>query len=455
MFKKLLCSFIAITLFISNAFAVELYVNGNKLQTDVSPTIINGRTLVPLRSIFEALGANVYWDNSTQTATATKNYTTVKVTINNTTAYVNNVSNTLDVPAQIINSRTMVPARFVSEALHARVLWDSTTQTVYIGDNTTLIVDYIDVGQGDCILLSCNGEYMLIDAGNNSDGQKIVTYLNTVGVDSLKYAVGTHPHADHIGGLDDVILSFDVDKVLLPNATTNTQTFADVLSAIETTNTPVNVPNINDTFNLGNTKITVLSAEQSDNLNNTSIVLRADYGQNSFIFMGDAEIEVENTMLSSGINLDCDVLKVGHHGSDTSTSASFLNAVSPQVAIISCGTDNIYGHPNQSTLNKLSGVKLYRTDLNGSITAISNGNNYNFIVSNQNNTNNTNSGGNTNTGNNTNTNTDTSNNVQNIVYITPTGKRYHNLSSCAGKNAIETTLSSAISKGLTPCQKCA
>ena len=154
--KKLLSALLALAMLLPGAFAVDLYVDGSELQTDVPPTIQNGRTLVPLRAIFEALDAEVSWDGATRTATAAKAGTTVQVSIDDTTAYVNGQAQTLDVPAKLIGGRTMVPARFVSESLDARVLWDGPTQSVYIitSDHEPLVVEYLDVGQADSILLS-------------------------------------------------------------------------------------------------------------------------------------------------------------------------------------------------------------------------------------------------------------------------------------------------------------
>ena len=205
--KKLLAAWLALWMLACYALAVDLYVDGSALQTDAPPTLVSGRTLVPLRAIFEALDADVAWNDAPQTAAAQKDSTQIQVTINQTTAYVNGQPQALDVPAQLINGRTMVPARFVSESLDARVLWDANAQSVYVitPDHDALVVEYLDVGQADSILLSSDGEYMLIDAGNNSDGDDIVQYLQSVGANTLKYAVGTHAHADHIGGMDDVI----------------------------------------------------------------------------------------------------------------------------------------------------------------------------------------------------------------------------------------------------------
>mgnify|MGYP000712472963 FL=1 len=306
--KKLISAFFLLTMLVTSAFAVDLYVDGSQLTPDVPPTIVSGRTLVPLRSIFEALNADVQWDQATRTATATKADTTVQVTLNQKTAYVNGAANTLDVPAQIIQNRTMVPARFIAESLNARVLWDNNVKTVYVisAEHKPLVVEYLDVGQADSILLSSDGEYMLIDAGNNADGDDVVSYLRSVGADELKYAVGTHPHEDHIGGMDDVINDLTVDRVLLPNATTNTQTYGDVLTAIESKNVPVTVPQASDTYQLGDATIAVVAAEQADELNNTSIVLKATYKNTSFLFMGDAEYSVEATLLGSA-DLNSDV----------------------------------------------------------------------------------------------------------------------------------------------------
>ena len=451
--KKLFCALFALLVSVSGAFAVDLYVDGSALQTDAPPVIASGRTLVPLRAIFEALDAQVQWDPATQTANAQKGSQSVQVTVGQTTAYVNGQAHTLDVPAQLVQNRTLVPARFVSEAFDARVLWDATARAVYVltEGHGPLVVEYLDVGQADSILLSSGGEYMLIDAGNNEDGGAVVAYLEQAGVDTLKYVVGTHAHEDHIGGMDDVLDAFPVQNVLLPNATTNTQTYRDVLDAIERNNRTITVPQVGESYPLGNAQVSVLAAQPSDELNNTSIVLKATYQNTGFLFMGDAETEVENVLLSTGAAVRSNVLKVGHHGADTSTSSAFLAAVAPEAAVISCGAGNSYGHPSPQTLARLAGTPVWRTDLNGTIVAMTDGQTCRLTAT---------QGGAVTTQPGTPPAQPEIPPVQpepqpGTVYVTPTGKRYHLDPDCAGKNAQPATLEQALASGLTPCRTCA
>ena len=235
-----------------------------------------------------------------------------------------------------------------------------------------LSVDFIDVGQGDSILICSGGQSMLVDAGTNESGKTVLNFLSDKGIKKLDYAVGTHPHADHIGGLDDVIRGIDTDSLLMPNAVTDTKTFNDVLDAAESKGLSITVPEENEEFSVGQSKVTVLSknGEQSDNLNNSSLVLKVTYGKFSLLLTGDAEKEVEMQLLSDKKDVSADVLKVGHHGSETSTSGDFLKAVSPKCAVISCGKNNDYGHPHEKTLKKLEkqGTEVYRTDISGTIS---------------------------------------------------------------------------------------
>jgi len=250
-----------------------------------------------------------------------------------------------------------------------------------------LIVHYLDVGQGDSEILQCGNQTMLIDAGTNDSTNILIQDIKDLRITRFDIVIATHPHEDHIGGMDAVIKQFDIGTVYMPDVTTNTATFTAMLKEIKNKNlTPVH-PTAGMVFNLGNAQCTVLapnSATYSD-MNNYSIVIRVVFGSNSFLFTGDAEKLSEDEMLAKGYNLQADILKVGHHGSDTATSPAFLAAVSPKYAVIEVGTGNDYGHPHTVTLQKLTaaGVIIYRTDLNGTVTVTSNGSNLIFSVEKQ------------------------------------------------------------------------
>ena len=237
-----------------------------------------------------------------------------------------------------------------------------------------LKISYLDVGQADSILINCDNKYMLIDAGNNEDGMKLVNYFNSLGISNFDYVVGTHAHEDHIGGMDDIIDNFSINNFYMPDVITTTKTFEEVLDTLENKRIKFNTPSIGDTYKLSEASIKVLYVghEESD-LNNTSIVLKLSYGDNQFLFMGDATSKTEEKIIND--NLRSDVLKVGHHGSQYSTSLQFLNKVNPRYAIISVGKNNKYSHPNDITLTKLTNksVNIYRTDIDGTITITSNG----------------------------------------------------------------------------------
>lgn len=239
-----------------------------------------------------------------------------------------------------------------------------------------LSVYFIDVGQADSILVINKDEAMLIDAGNNEDGQDVTNFIKEKGITKLNYVIGTHPHEDHIGGLDDVINSdIEIENVFMPKIQTNTKTFEDVLDAVENKNLSITAPNKGDNFKIGESNCQVMtdSILDKNNLNLSSIVIRLEYGNNSFLFMGDSEEENEKTMIWP----KTDVLKVGHHGSNTSTSESFLNQVRPDYAVIMVGKSNNYGLPKERIIERLKNVnaQIYRTDEMGTIKITSDGNN--------------------------------------------------------------------------------
>ena len=249
--------------------------------------------------------------------------------------------------------------------------------------NLDLKVTFLDVGQADCIVVQSNDDFMVIDSGNNVDIPMVTNFLKSEKIENIKYLIGTHPHEDHIGGLDAIINDFNVETIIMPEAISDTKTFEDVLTAIENKNLEITAPKAGDNYTLGSATFTIIAPNKDySDLNNMSVGIKLTNGENSFIFCGVAEELSENNIVSSGIDLKSDVLKLSHHGSNTSTSKAFLKAVSPKYAIISVGKDNSYGHPNIDTLQKLldSDIELYRTDLQGNIIVISDGKNIEFNV---------------------------------------------------------------------------
>ncbi len=247
--------------------------------------------------------------------------------------------------------------------------------------NGVMEVNFIDVGQGDCILVRLpSGKNMLVDAGNNGDIDKIKPYLDSRNVSRIDYLIGTHPHADHIGAMDDVIKNYDIGEIYMPKASADTKSFKDVLTAVSDKGLKINTAKSGMTiFDENGAKAVILAPCRSeyDELNNYSAVIRLSFGDTAFMLQGDAEALSEEDILKSGATVSADVLKAGHHGSSSSSSEKYVNAVNPRYAVISCGKDNDYGHPHREikALFEKKGIEMLRTDTAGSIVFMSDGKN--------------------------------------------------------------------------------
>lgn len=377
-----------------------------------------------------------------------------------------------------------------------------------VNSGSKLEVHFLDVGQGDCILIGCDNEWMLIDAGDNDKGTAVQLYLQKQGIDHLKYFIVTHRHADHCGGADVIITKYDIDYFMTPNMYATTRTFEDVVSALDYKGLKNTLPEPGMGYTLGDASFTILGPLYIyDNENNNSLIIRLDYEDTSYLFMGDAEYEAELALVNSGRNINADVLKIGHHGSYSSTSNELLDAVNPEYAVISCGFNNQYGHPNADCLNKLRsrGIDLYRTDEQGVIVLQSDGHSiewncspddtwrvgeqvaaagsttqdtttYSNVDSTYNNTSfdNTNSNAvndsqnvvDSNNDNITqptpvetvnNNTTDTDANSGMLVWLSATGSKYHSINNCGNmnpNNARQVTLEEALGLRMEQCSKC-
>ena len=250
----------------------------------------------------------------------------------------------------------------------------SQTETEY------LAVHFIDVGQADCALLVCGDEAMLIDGGNAADGGDVRRYLEFLGIEKLNLVVGTHSHEDHIGGLATVLRHIEAETIWISAFTYSNYTVENFLDAAADQNTPVTEVDPGETYTLGGAEITVLGPVQTgyEDVNDLSLVLMVQFGETKFLFTGDMEQLAEGHMLDYwGEDFDwhADVLKIGHHGSYSSSGYRLLREVAPTWGIISCGYQNEYGHPHDSTLSRLrdAEVTIFRTDLAGTVIAATDG----------------------------------------------------------------------------------
>ena len=253
----------------------------------------------------------------------------------------------------------------------------------YVGDvpptptATEFVVYFLDVGQAAAVFIYSDGETMLIDGGGASSSNLIYSFLDRHGIEHLDYIINTHPHEDHVGGLSGALSRITSVGAALGSAKEyDTRAFNSFLSNLDNHGVELTIPKAGDGFMFGSATVEILAPIRDYNdVNNNSIVLMITYGETSFLFTGDAERASELDMIEAGLNLSATVLKVGHHGSDTSTTYPFLREVMPEIAVISCGANNQYGHPHDNLLSRLrdADVKVYRTDLQGDIIIRSDG----------------------------------------------------------------------------------
>ncbi|MGN1411755.1 MAG: ComEC/Rec2 family competence protein [Oscillospiraceae bacterium] len=298
----------------------------------------------------------------------------------------------------------MLKNRFITMMSIIPLLFLTSCEIEFVDDNTTTTstqdefgevkVSFIDVGQGDSILIQTDDNNILIDAGERGNSDIIEQYLSENGVEVLDYVIGTHPHSDHIGSMPDIITDYDVKKVILPSVNDDdiptTKIYENLLNSIANKGLKITSAKVGDTYDLGNCTIEIVAPNSPDysDLNDYSVVTILTHGDNKFIFTGDASNTSESEMIENNLLEDVDVLKVGHHGSDTASSKEFIEAIKPEYAVISCGEGNKYNHPHEKTFDTLQevmpNIEIYRTDVDGTIKMVSNGTDISITYENQN-----------------------------------------------------------------------
>lgn len=245
-----------------------------------------------------------------------------------------------------------------------------------LGTEAPFSILFLDVGQADAMLVSCSGAHMLVDGGTSADSDVVSSVLRSRGIEVLDYVVCTHAHEDHAGGLAGALNTSKAEVILAPVTEAEQAGFSAFAACADRQGVPITVPEPDQTFRLGEAQVQVLGPRRAyEETNNTSLVLMVTYGETRFLLTGDMESRAEQDLVEAGCALQADLLKIGHHGSDTSTSYRFLNEVMPDYAVIQAGRDNDYGHPREEVLSRLrdAGAALYRTDLQGDILAESDG----------------------------------------------------------------------------------
>ena len=342
-----------------------------------------GRTQVPFRRTLEVFGCTVSWDNPSRTAWAEKDGVQVAVPIGQPWMTVNGHRVDLDTAAQIRDNRTYLPIRPVLEAFGAYVTWDGAARQVVVTTGAALVrVHFLDVGQGDAALIDCGTTEVLIDGGDNGAGAAVAAYLAAYVDGPLDYLIATHPDADHIGGLDEVLAAYPVGEVIDSGRTSDTKTYADYWAAVQAEGCTLSYDEDRILPLSDNTVLSLLETGDAwGDSNACSVVAQLTCGNVQVLFTGDMTAQVEAAALH--LFGDIDVLKVAHHGSASSTSQAFLDVVRPECAVISYGQGNRYGHPTAQVLQRLlgQGISVYGTGKSGPIVLTTDGTTYSFNTS--------------------------------------------------------------------------
>lgn len=334
---------------------------------------------------------------------------------------------------------------------------------------TTMAVHFIDVGQGLSILVQSGGQNLLYDGGDQEHADNVVSYLQQQNVQNIDYMISSHYDEDHVSGLIDCMNTFPVSNVIGADYAQDSDVFTEFMDTAATKGLEVRYPFVGDSYSFGTGSFTILAPDgiNAADSNNNSVVIKLENGSTSFIFTGDAEEKSEQDMIKPDVNLDCDVLCVGHHGSSSSTSWDFLEATTPEYAVISCGIDNQYGHPSEETLGRLSdmGIPVFRTDKQGTIIAQSDGSSIIWNVSPY--SEEASQGISSGTTSETSSSTSGSAGIVNTtpepttnsatVWLSATGSKYHRIPDCGNMNpdnARQVSQSEAQAQGYTACSKC-
>ena len=342
-----------------------------------------GRTQVPFRRTLEVFGCTVSWDNPSRTAWAEKDGVQVAVPIGQPWMTVNGHRVDLDTAAQIRDNRTYLPIRPVLEAFGAYVTWDGAARQVVVTTGAALVrVHFLDVGQGDAALIDCGPTEVLIDGGDNGAGAAVVAYLAAYVDGPLDYLIATHPDADHIGGLDEVLAAYPVGEVIDSGRTSDTKTYADYWAAVQAEGCTLSYDEDRILPLSDNTVLSLLETGDAwGDSNACSVVAQLTCGNVQVLFTGDMTAQVEAAALP--LFGDIDVLKVAHHGSASSTSQAFLDEVRPECAVISNGQGTRNAHPTPQVLQRLldQGISVYGTGKSGPIVLTTDGTTYSFNTS--------------------------------------------------------------------------